>query len=81
MVTMIFFFFSVCFFHFMFYCVSHFSRDFCSSFPQASVVTGLELEDPTGMADTSMVIDIFALVVFTIECVLKILAEGERPGR
>lgn len=45
------------------------------------MVTGLELEDPVGMADTSKAIDIFALVVFTIECVLKVLAEGERPGR
>lgn len=63
-------------------CIPFFrSRDFCSSFPQASVVTGLELEDPAGMADTSMAIDIFALVIFTIECALKILAEGERPGR
>jgi hypothetical protein len=45
------------------------------------VVTGLELDDPSRMAATSKAADACALLVFTTECVLKLLAEGERPGR
>lgn len=42
-------------------------------------VVGMELHDADAYASSSKIVDIIALIVFTLEAVLKVLAEGERP--
>ena len=45
------------------------------------VVTGMELDDPRSFGALGGVVDVLAMVVFTAECVIKLLAEGEKPLR
>jgi len=43
------------------------------------VATGVELDNPEGMAEVSVHVDRVALVVFTVEAALKLMAEGDSP--
>lgn len=45
------------------------------------VMSGVELDSPNAVPGLSVFVDSLALVVFTMEAVLKILAEGERPAQ
>lgn len=42
-------------------------------------VVGMELHDSDAYTSFSKIVDIIALIIFTLEAILKVLAEGERP--